>query len=210
VNNTPSLYAQDNWHVTHRLSLQYGFRYDGLPHVYERKNALSNFDPAHYQAALAPVFDPNGSGAFCTGVSASGCTGASPGLETVDGTAFYLNGVDIAGANGTPRGLVKNDWKTFMPRVGFSYDLTGSGKTVLRGGFGMFYERIQGNDIYDVAGGAPFVNTPSSSNVELTNPNFNRQSGGAASSPLFTQGPTSLSTNYPPAGRGPVQPGRAT
>jgi hypothetical protein len=202
VNNTPSFYAQDNWHVTHRLSLQYGFRYDGLPHVYERKNALSNFDPAHYQAALAPVFDPNGSGAFCTGVSASGCTGTSPGLESVNGTSFYLNGVDIAGANGTPRGLVKNDWKTFMPRVGFSYDLTGTGKTVLRGGFGMFYERIQGNDIYDVAGGAPFVNTPSSSNVELTNPNFNWQSGGAASSPLFTQGPTSLSSNYPPPGVG--------
>lgn len=200
VNNTPTVYAQDNWHLTPRLSLQYGFRYDGLPHVWERKNALSNFVPTDYQSALAPVFDPNGSGAFCTGVTASGCAGVSPGLQTVEGGTFYLNGVVEAGQSGTPRGLVDNDWKTFMPRFGFSYDVTGNGKTVLRGGFGTFYERIQGNDIYDVAGGAPWVNTPSSSNVELTNPNFNWQTGGAASSPIFTQGPTAMDPYYPAPG----------
>ncbi len=52
--------------------------------------------------------------------------------------------------------LLSQDYKTVMPRVGFSYDLFGNGKTILRGGFGTFYERIQGNDIYDAAGSRSF------------------------------------------------------
>jgi hypothetical protein len=190
VNNTVSAYAEDNWHVNTRLSLQYGLRYDALPHVWERDNRLSNFVPSQYQAALAPQFDPT-TGAFLS---------ASPGLQTVNGAQFYLNGIAIAGQNGTPRGIVKNWFKTYQPRVGFSYDLTGTGKTVVRGGFGTFFERLQGNDIYDIAGGAPFENTPTASSVELTNPSYNWASGGAASSPLFPQGPTSENTFYPAPG----------
>jgi hypothetical protein len=189
VNNTVSAYAEDNWHVNTRLSLQYGLRYDALPHVWERNNRLSNFVPSTYQAALAPVFQS--SGAFAAN---------SPGLQTINGAQFYMNGIQIAGQNGTPRGIVNNWFKTYQPRVGFSYDLTGNGKTVLRGGFGTFFERLQGNDIYDIAGGAPFVNTPSASNVEFTNPSFNWQAGAPASSPLFTQGPNSENTFYPAPG----------
>jgi hypothetical protein len=190
VNNTVSAYAEDNWHVNTRLSLQYGLRYDALPHVWERDDRLSNFVPSQYQSALAPQFDPT-TGAFLS---------TSPGLQTVDGAQFYLNGIAIAGQNGTPRGIVKNWFKTYQPRVGFSYDLTGNGKTVLRGGFGTFFERLQGNDVYDIAGGAPFENTPAANNVELTNPSYNWASGGAASTPLFPQGPTSENTFYPAPG----------
>jgi len=190
VNNTISAYAEDNWHVNTRLSLQYGIRYDALPHVWERKDQISNFVPSTYQPALAPAFDPT-TGAFMT---------SSPGLQNVGGTQFYLNGIQIAGQNGTPRGIVKNWFKTYQPRVGFSYDLTGNGRTVLRGGFGTFFEREQGNDIYDIAGGAPFENTPAGSNVELSNPSYNWQAGAPASTPLFTQGPNSESTYYPAPG----------
>jgi hypothetical protein len=189
VNNTVSAYAEDNWHVNTRLSLQYGLRYDALPHVWERNDRISNFVPADYQTALAPVFES--SGAFAT---------TSPGLQTINGTQFYMNGVEIAGQNGTPRGIVKNWWQTYQPRVGFSYDLTGNGKTVMRGGFGTFFEREQGNDIYDIAGGAPFENTPSASYVELSNPSYNWQAGAPASTPLFTQGPNSEETYYPAPG----------
>jgi len=187
-NNTLSAYAQDNWHVNSRLSLQYGLRYDALPHVWERNNYISNFNPALYQTALAPVF--LSSGAF---------SATSPGLQTVNGTSFYLNGIALAGQNGTPRGLVNNFWKTYQPRVGFSYDLSGSGKTVLRGGFGTFFERLQGNDIYDIAGNAPFENTPTATNVELTNPSYNWQAGAPASTPLFTQGGHLGELTYYPA-----------
>jgi hypothetical protein len=186
VNQTTSAYAQDNWHVSSRLSLQYGFRYDLMPHVYERNNQVSNFEPELYQTGLAPTFNSDGSFAS-----------TSAGLVTNSIGTFYLNGVGLAGQGGVPSGLARQDYKTFMPRLGFSYDVTGNGKTVVRGGFGTFYERIQGNDIYDAAGSAPFISTPSANTVEFTNTSFNWKSGTAASTPTFTQGYNSLSTYYP-------------
>ena len=190
VNNTVSVYGMDNWHVNSRLSIQYGFRFDAMPLTWERNNQLSNFNPALYQSGLAPTFNDDGS-----------FNSASAGLQTFNfngvPTQFYMNGVAIAGQNGTPRALAKNDYNTLMPRIGFSYDLSGSGKTVVRGGAGSFYERIQGNDVYDAAGAPPFISTPSANNVEFTNPSANWQSGTAASTPSFPQGYNSLNTFYP-------------
>ena len=189
VNQTISMFGQDNWHINPRLSVQLGIRFDALPHAWERNNRISNFDPTFYQGALKPTIysdgslDPNG-----------------PGFRIVEGTPFYMNGVTIAGSGGTPRGLVKNDYHTYQPRIGFSYDLLGTGKTVLRGGFGTFFERLQGNDIYNVAPNLPFSNTPAATNVEFSNPSKNWVTGGTASTPTFPQNMTTLATYYPPPG----------
>jgi hypothetical protein len=201
VNQTISAYAMDNWHLSNRLSLQYGIRYDLLPHAWERNNYLASFDPRQYQTALAPSIDPN-TGAFCTAV-AGACTNVSAGLQSYKGAQFYLNGVTIAGQNGTPSGMVKNFYKTYMPRVGFSYDLTGNGKTILRGGYGNFFERMQGNDIYNIATAAPFSNAPSLNNVNFANPFLSWQTGAALSQaqlPVVPQGMTTLDPNYPAPG----------
>jgi hypothetical protein len=199
VNNAVSAYASDNWHVNSRLSLQLGLRYDALPHAWERNNQISNFVPSQYQTAFAPYFDTS-SAAFCTALTATCPNGASPGLQTFGSATYYMIGITMAGVNGTPRGMVTNWWKTYEPRVGFSYDVTGTGKTVIRGGFGTFFERIQGNDIYDIAGNAPFVNTPSANDVELSNTSTNWLSGGTASTPIFPQGPTVMNPYYPNPG----------
>ncbi|HEY0795547.1 MAG TPA: TonB-dependent receptor [Acidisarcina sp.] len=188
VNFTNSVYANDNWHAMPRLTLQLGFRYDALPHAYERANQVANFDPAAYQANAAPVFLPDNS-----------LDPTGPGFTTVNGTPFYLNGIQIAGQN-LSRGLVKNYWATFQPRVGFSWDIFGTGRTVLRGGVGTFYERLQGNDIYNAATNEPFSNQPSASNVEFTDPHTSFVTGATAASPIFPQPLTTLALNYPAPG----------
>lgn len=185
VNQTPSAYAMDTWKVTPRLSLQLGLRYDGLPFAWERNNKVANFNPSLYLPSLAPTWqadktqNPNG-----------------PGYQTVNGGKFYLNGVQLAATSGVPAGLVKTDWNTLQPRVGFSEDIFGNGKTVIRGGIGTFYERLQGNDIYDVATAAPFANTPSANNVYLSNPHVSYTNGAAAATPYFAQGSTTLAQDF--------------
>lgn len=186
VNQTNSFYGMDNWHVTRSLSLQLGIRYDALPHAWERSNAVANFNATAYNPAMAPVWlpdnsmDPNG-----------------PGFQTVNGTPFYLNGIQLAGRNGTPRGLVHNDYMTWQPRVGFSWDLFGSGKTVLRGGVGTFYERLQGNDIYNAATTPPFAYNPGASNVYFSDPHTSWVTGNTAATPFFPAGVTNLAQYYP-------------
>jgi hypothetical protein len=45
-------------------------------------------------------------------------------------------------------------------RFGFAYDLTGDGKTAMRGGFGVFFNRLDGNQVYNLAGQPPYAYTP--------------------------------------------------
>lgn len=190
VNQTTSAYVMDNWKVTQRLSLQLGLRYDALPSAWERGNNVANFDPNLYLASQAPNYVPGS-----TSLDSKG-----PGFQTVNGQLFYLNGIYIAGQNGEPKGLVRNDYATLQPRVGFSEDLFGDGRTILRGGIGSFYERLQGNDIYDVAPSVPFSNTPNATNVYLKDPNTSYVTGQKADLPFGPQGLTTLSRTFPAPG----------
>ncbi|MGH9614931.1 MAG: TonB-dependent receptor domain-containing protein, partial [Bryobacteraceae bacterium] len=106
-----SAFAQDDWRVNRKLSLNLGLRYEFYSTVKERFNAQANFNPVTGQLDI-----PKGSNsAKLTPIFAS--------LLTVNQNAAS--------------GLVHPDFNNFAPRVGFSYQALQ--KLVVRGAFGMFY-----------------------------------------------------------------------
>ncbi|HLI34126.1 MAG TPA: TonB-dependent receptor [Terriglobia bacterium] len=156
-------YFQDDWKATRRLTLNLGLRYFFIPHVYGQN--LSMFLPTQYNPAQAPTVLPNG--------------------QIVPNSGNLLNGIIISGKNGTPLGLVKDHWNTPAPRFGFAWDPTGSGKTAIRGGYGIGYYRIEGNDVYRLVGNPPF-----SSISTFFNPPFDNPAAGVAAplTPLALNG----------------------
>ena len=111
-----AVYAQDDWRLTGRLTLNYGLRWEAEFPRYEINNRMNSFDPL----AINPV-------------------SGTPGVVT------------FAGIEGTPRRAFKTDRNNFGPRAGFAYQLTHSGKTVLRGGAGIFYGTTISNSVGDQA-----------------------------------------------------------
>ena len=183
-----SLWAADNWHVSRRLTVNLGARWEVLPHTFENFDRQSTFRPDAFDPAQAqspnPVtgqLNPNGPG-FQTVPNV-------PLNVVIPGIRFYTNGIGLAGKNGIPRGLVDNHYDTIGPRVGFAYDLLGDGKTVLRAGYGEYFERIQGNDVYNAGPNTPFSFNPTVFNTTLTNP-------GGGGIPIFPASIVALSREY--------------
>ncbi len=193
---SPAAYIQDNWRATHRLTLNLGLRWDGIPHTYEANNNMSNFYPNLYNPAAAPVFatNPNGTTNFNQISPNSPGLGTSP-VAALQGLQFYLNGIGLEGRNGIPKGLVNDTWDAFGPRIGFAFDVTGKGTTILRGGFGTMYERIQGNDMYNAATNSPFDYNLNVNNVLFSNPHL-QTAGGGITVPIVVSSIVGLNRSY--------------
>ncbi|MBZ5689354.1 MAG: TonB-dependent receptor [Acidobacteriia bacterium] len=183
VNNNYGFYGNDNWHITQQLTLNLGVRYDALPHAYERYNKFANFVPADYDTSQPYPLNANG-------------TINPAALSTFQGQQFYLNGIREAGVGGFPHGNVQNDYNTVEPRVGFAYNIGGDGKTVLRGGGGLFFERVQGNDVYNAALNPPFAYQPLATNVYFSDPTTSANTGATAGQSFFPSTMTTLQYRY--------------
>ncbi|HLH31333.1 MAG TPA: hypothetical protein VKY31_09030, partial [Terriglobia bacterium] len=146
-------YMQDDYKVTSRLTLNIGLRYDYMGPSVDRRDRLANFDPSRLDAdTLANAG---------SGLAAAFVLPASFKSSTIQGTP----GVD--------RSTFTNLDKTnFAPRMGFSWDPFGDGKTAIRGGYGIYYIRISNQTQLQLMTALPFFETSNLSNpgTTLANP----------------------------------------
>lgn len=184
-----SFYGNDGWALTQRLKLDIGLRWEYLPHVADAHNHLANFNPKLYNPALAPKFNADSSMDPTVNFTISKAPGAVQ-------TPFYLNGIEIPGQNGVASGIVNNYKTNFAPRVGFAYSLDAASKTVLRGGFGMFYERVE-DGLSGIGNQVPFVNDPSASHVYFSTPETSYLNGATAATPTYATGLSTWAHYYP-------------
>jgi hypothetical protein len=176
--NNVEFFAQDNWKVNSRLTLDYGMRFYWIQPQYDEDLQTANFLPNRFSSADAPrLYRPVcvNNAATCSGANrrAADPTALVGGFipsaaNTIDGayvgrlvpnTGKLLNGIVQAGA-GIENGLYRNRGIHFAPRFGFAYDLLGNQNLVLRGGGGMFYDRPQGNVVFDLLTNPPTTLQP--------------------------------------------------
>lgn len=169
-------YAQDNWKVSRRLSLDFGFRYEYIQPWYSALQNMVSFAPQYYNPASAVTLVPS------TGAIVPGSGNPYNGL-VLGGSGFppaaqaripnYNDPAIQALFRGLPQEITSTDYATPGPRVGFAFDLTGHENTVLRGGAGMFYERVNGITAIGRIAQPPFVRQ-----VDIYSGNVENPTGG--------------------------------
>jgi hypothetical protein len=121
-----ALYAQDDYHVTKKLTVNLGVRWAPFVPWYEVNGRVEQFRAANYYA----------------GIKSTQFTNAPAGLL-------------FPGDPGMPKYGVTSTKFDFSPRVGFALDPTGKGRTSIRGGLGVFYDSqqvgIENNRFVDVS-----------------------------------------------------------
>jgi Carboxypeptidase regulatory-like domain/TonB-dependent Receptor Plug Domain len=116
-------FAQDSWKLRSNLTLEYGVRFGYWTNNKELNGLGGYFTPTLYDPSKGSFLDP--------------------------GTYQKLNGVCYVYTGCAPSGIIDNRSPFALPRVNVAWDIDGEGNNVVRGGYGMFYNRNMGNVEYD-------------------------------------------------------------
>ena len=173
-------YGSDSWKITRKLNLELGVRFQHTGPTYTQGNNMVNFDPSLFTGCTTAVSKSNIPTSTCLdqGFVVDGLVRPGPvpsdqlGRVPVGNSAFVL-AVPATGQ----RGLFKAE-NLFAPRLGFAWSPLHGDKTVVRGGFGIFYDKPEGNVFFGQPGVVPFLQAANFSNANLANP-----SAGTAGTP---------------------------
>jgi hypothetical protein len=142
--NALEFYFDDSFKATSRLSLNFGLRWSYFPPASEPDDRFRVFVPSQYDPAKAVTMNAAG--------------------QIQRGTGERFNGLV------NPKSFWKTSKRNFAPRFSFAYDLTGKGRSVLRGGYGLFYSREILGAFILMSGNPPFSELVSIESTRLSNP----------------------------------------
>lgn len=145
-------YAQDEWRISSRFTLNYGVRYEISSPFAEIRDRINAF---------------------------------VPGVQSQRYPQAPL-GVLIAGDPGIGKRVIPMFYKGIMPRIGFAWDASGSGKTRIRSGYGLFYDQFSNgtNQVLTV----PISTLPDTQATQVSGPTLNYQNPFANQPPPFQPG----------------------
>jgi hypothetical protein len=194
--NIFGVFFQDNWKMTPHLTVNIGARYDYVSPPTDAAGYMSNFSPAAYSASKAPTIAANGTICFTSPCNQTGSNAGQPTTANANADyvgANYLNGLIF----GTPSAASNNQASPFgsnvtqmqktaiSPRIGFSWDVFGDGKTALRGGYGWAFDELEVSywETTDF-NNPPAVSTYSQTQASIDNPS----NGATGNTPSATPG----------------------
>jgi Carboxypeptidase regulatory-like domain len=120
-------YINDDYKVLPHVTVSLGLRWEGLSTAHEKQNFLSNF---------------------------AGNDDGTPGPLTI----VHPAGTPKVGTPGVTDCTLNScfSYKNFAPRVGVAWDVSGNAKTVVRAGYGVYYQRVSNQSLLQTSGGLPF------------------------------------------------------
>ncbi len=120
--NDFSFFFQDDWRVNKRLTINVGMRWDAYGPFKEEKGRFVALDPS--RITTSPISFTGGSGVALTAGLVQAGNGSLPNVPKVSD------------------GLIDRDLNNFGPRIGFAFKPLDSDKVVMRGGYGIYYDRM--------------------------------------------------------------------